>query len=134
MTPVLDLPSNASPRGWRRCAACPTDAARALAPPPLRVAPAAADTYEVLDGFKCLVQWTREGHTHAPVVVEDAAGVVAKARLLEANAPRRTLSPMDRRAWSARSPRTITLRARGYTGGRTILKDFLRTLGPRRDP
>jgi ParB-like chromosome segregation protein Spo0J len=30
-----------------------------------------------------------------PVVVEDAPGVVAKARLLEANAARRTLRPMD---------------------------------------
>jgi transposase len=34
-----------------------------------------------------------------------------------------------------RSPRILReLRARGYTGGATILKDFLQTLGPRRPP
>jgi hypothetical protein len=34
-----------------------------------------------------------------------------------------------------RSPRILReLRARGYTGGATILKDFLQTLGPRRRP
>jgi transposase len=42
------------------------------------------------------------------------------------------------RAWCAqglRSPRMLReLRARGYTGGATILKDFLQTLGPRRPP
>jgi transposase len=42
------------------------------------------------------------------------------------------------RAWCAqglRSPRILReLRARGYTGGATILKDFLHTLGPRRPP
>jgi transposase len=41
-------------------------------------------------------------------------------------------------AWCAqglRSPRILReLRARGYTGGATILKDFLQTLGPRRPP
>jgi ParB-like chromosome segregation protein Spo0J len=74
-----------------------TDRATALAPLPLRVAPAVHGTYEVLDGFKRLARWRGEGHTHVPVVVEAdaAARVIAKARLLEANAPRRTLSPMD---------------------------------------
>jgi len=42
------------------------------------------------------------------------------------------------REWFAqhlRSPRILReLRARGYTGSRTILKDFLQTLGPRRPP
>ncbi|MBI5597294.1 MAG: IS21 family transposase [Elusimicrobia bacterium] len=34
-----------------------------------------------------------------------------------------------------RAPRILReLQARGYTGGRTILKDFLQTLGPRRPP
>ena len=95
MTLVLELPIDrlattlAPLRGPR------TDPASALAPLPLRVAPAGDGTYEVLDGFKRLAHWTRDGHTHVPVVVEDAAGVVAKARLLDANAPRRTLSPMD---------------------------------------
>src|SRR5712691_5963209 len=74
-----------------------TDAGTSLAPLPLRVAPAADGTYEVLDGFKRLARWRHEGHTHVPVVVEGDAGtrVVAKARLLEANTPRRTVSPMD---------------------------------------
>jgi len=92
---VLDLPiaqlatALAPLRGPR------TDAASALAPLPVRVAANANGTYEVLDGFKRVAQWTRDGQTHVPVVVEEAAGVVRKARLLEANAPRRTLSPMD---------------------------------------
>ena len=61
------------------------------------MAPAGDGTYEVLDGFKRLARWRGEGHTHVPVVVEEdaRARVVGKARLLEANAPRRTLSPMD---------------------------------------
>jgi hypothetical protein len=38
-------------------------------------------------------------------------------------------------AQGLRSPRILReLRARGYTGGATILKDFLPTLGPRRPP
>ena len=54
----------------------------------MRVAPVGDGTYEVLDGFKRLAHWSREGHTHMPVVVEaDAASVVGKARLLEANTP-----------------------------------------------
>jgi ParB-like chromosome segregation protein Spo0J len=62
---------------------------------PVRVAANDDGTYEVLDGFKRVTQWRGDGDTHVPVVVEDAAGVVRKARLLEANAPRRTVSPMD---------------------------------------
>lgn len=95
MTRVLDLPIErlaitlAPLRGPR------TDPASPLAPLPLRVAATGDGTYEVLDGFKRLASWTRDGHTHVPVVVEDAPGVVRKARLLEANAPRRTLSAMD---------------------------------------
>src|SRR2546428_3959567 len=73
-----------------------TDRGTSLAPLPLRVAPVGDGTYEVLDGFKRLACWRREGHTHVPVVVEDAgAGVVCKARMLEANTPRRTVSAMD---------------------------------------
>src|SRR3989304_5854090 len=53
----------------------------------------------------CPLGGRREGHTHVPVVVEDAgAGVVGKARLLEANTPRRTVSPMD----EARVVRSLT--------------------------
>jgi hypothetical protein len=59
------------------------------------VAPAGDGTYEVLDGFKRLARWACDGHTHVPVVAEDAA-VVAKARMLQANAPRRTREPHGR--------------------------------------
>jgi ParB/RepB/Spo0J family partition protein len=95
MTLVLDLPVEhlattlAPLRGPR------TDPTSPLAPLPLRVAAIDDGTYEVLDGFKRLAAWTRDGHTHVPAVIEDAPGVVRQARLLEANAPRRTLSPMD---------------------------------------
>jgi ParB-like chromosome segregation protein Spo0J len=88
--PIAQLATTLAPlRGAR------TDAASRLAPLPLRVTPAADGTYEVLDGFKRLAHWARNGHTQVPVVVEDAPGVLGKARLLEANAPRRTLSAMD---------------------------------------
>jgi transposase len=41
----------------------------------------------------------------------------------------------ERFAAGLRSPRILReLRERGYTGGATILKDYLRTLGPRRPP
>jgi ParB-like chromosome segregation protein Spo0J len=95
MSLVLDVPVDrlattlAPLRGPR------TDPSTALAPLPLRVAPAGDGTYEVLDGFKRLARWRREGHTHVPVVVEDATGVVGKGRLLEANSPRRTVSALD---------------------------------------
>jgi len=72
-----------------------TDRSATLAPLPLRVAQAPDGAYEVLDGFQRLAAWRDQGHTQVPVVVEDAPGVTRKARLLEANAPRRTLSPMD---------------------------------------
>ncbi|SRR6266581_2324532 len=97
MSLVLDVPVErlattlAPLRGPR------TDAGTSLAPLPLRVAPSVNGTYEVLDGFKRLAHWRHERHTHVPVIVEEDAGaaVVAKARLLEANTPTRTLSPMD---------------------------------------
>jgi ParB-like chromosome segregation protein Spo0J len=97
MSLVLDVPVErlattlAPLRGPR------TDASVSLAPLPLRVAPARDGTYEVLDGFKRLARWRGEGHPHVPVVVEEDAldSVVCKIRLLEANTPRRTVSPMD---------------------------------------
>src|SRR6266545_4864908 len=82
MSLVLDVPVErlattlAPLRGPR------TDASTSLAPLPLRVAPARDGTYEVLDGFKRLAHWRHAGHTHVPVVVE-------------ADTPRRTVSPMD---------------------------------------
>ena len=97
MSPVLDvavdrLVTTLAPlRGPR------TDVGTALAPLPVRVAPIGNGTYQVLDGFKRLARWRCEGHTHVPVVVEGDAfsSVVGKAQLLEANTPKRTVSPMD---------------------------------------
>ena len=66
-----------------------------LAPLPLRVAPAGDGVYEVIDGFKRLSVWRSEGRREVPVVVELASGFVMKARLLAANAPARTIGPMD---------------------------------------
>ena len=80
MSLVLDVPVDrlattlAPLRGPR------TDAGTSLAPLPLRVAPAGDGTYEVLDGFKRLARWRREGHTHVPVVVEDDASPASWAR------------------------------------------------------
>ena len=93
MSPVLDvavdrLATTLAPlRGPR------TETGTALAPLPLRVAPVGDGTYEVLDGFKRLARWRREGHPQVPVVVEADAfsHVVGKARLLEANTPKRTV-------------------------------------------
>ncbi len=95
MTLILDLPITQPATTLAPLRGPRTDPTSTLAPLPLRVAPASEGTYEVLDGFKRLARWAGDGHTHVPVVVEDAVGVVGKARLLEANAPRRTLSPMD---------------------------------------
>ena len=97
MSPVLDVPVDrlattlAPLRGPR------TEPGAALAPLPVRVAAVGDGTYQVLDGFKRLARWRREGATHIPVVVEADAfsRVVGKARLLEANTPKRTVSPMD---------------------------------------
>ncbi|MFQ5829528.1 MAG: hypothetical protein ACE5JD_10290 [Candidatus Methylomirabilia bacterium] len=95
MTRVLDLPFDHLGTTLAPLRAPRTDPASPPAPLPLRVAAAGNGTYQVLDGFKRLARWTHDGHTHVPVVVEEAPGVVRKARLLEANAPRRTVSPMD---------------------------------------
>lgn len=72
-----------------------TQRASSLTPLPLRVAPVGPETYEVLDGFKRLAQWRENGEAVVPVVVEDASGLLLKSKLLEANCPRKTLSPMD---------------------------------------
>ena len=66
MSPVVDVPVDrlvttlASLRGPR------TDVGTALAPLPVRVAPVGDGTYQVLDGFKRLARWRREGATHIP--------------------------------------------------------------------
>src|SRR6266568_3528951 len=97
MSLVLDVPVERLATTFAPLRGPRTDAGTALAPLPLRVAPPVNGTYEVLDGFKRLAHWRHERHTHVPVIVEEDAGaaVVAKARLLEANTPTRTLSPMD---------------------------------------
>ena len=67
-----------------------------LAELPLRVWAREEGTYELLDGFKRLERWCGAGATHVPVVVESLSGPLdAKAALLAANAPRRTLSVLD---------------------------------------
>jgi len=97
MSLVLDVPVERLATTFAPLRGPRTDAGTSLAPLPLRVAPPVNGTYEVLDGFKRLAHWRHERHTHVPVIVEEDAGaaVVAKARLLEANTPTRTLSPMD---------------------------------------
>jgi ParB-like chromosome segregation protein Spo0J len=66
-----------------------------LAELPLRVAATEDGAFEVLDGFKRLARWTSEGRREVPVIVEPVSGVTTKARLLESNAPARTISAMD---------------------------------------
>ena len=72
-----------------------TDRQADLASLPLRVAEVGVGHYEVVDGFKRLARWAGEGQREIPVVVESARGITLKARLLEANAGRRTTSAMD---------------------------------------
>ena len=72
-----------------------TERGSVLAPLPLRVVALADGAYEVLDGFKRLALWRGEKRSEVPVVVESAEGVQMKARLLAANRPSRTSSPMD---------------------------------------
>lgn len=65
-----------------------------LAPMPLRVAAREDGGFEVLDGFKRLARWSQD-RGEVPVVIEPAQGPALKARLLDANTPRKTASPMD---------------------------------------
>lgn len=67
-----------------------------LADLPLRVVPLTNGRFEVVDGFKRLERWRAEGAHEVPVVVEaPRTQAAARVLLLEANAPHRTLSPMD---------------------------------------
>ena len=68
-----------------------------MAPLPIRVVPSEKkpDAFEVVDGFKRVRAAREAGFREVSVVVEDARGPAAKALLLRANAPRRTLTPMD---------------------------------------
>ena len=66
-----------------------------LAPLPLRAVRLPDGTLEVVDGFKRLERWRAEGAASVPVVVEALDPPGAKRALLLANAPRRTLSPLD---------------------------------------
>ncbi len=67
-----------------------------LKPLPLRVVAADDGHFEVIDGFKRLASWLDEGRSAIPVVIE-SPGTRAdhKHLLLQANAPRPTLSPLD---------------------------------------
>ena len=68
-----------------------------MAPLPIRVVASEKepDAFEVVDGFKRVRAAREAGLREVSVVIEDARGPAAKALLLRANAPRRTLSPMD---------------------------------------
>lgn len=72
-----------------------TDRQNDLAPLPIRVAQSPGGTFEIIDGFKRLIVWKSEGRREVPVVVEPVSGIARKARILEANAPRKTAGPMD---------------------------------------
>jgi len=63
---------------------------------PIRVILTSDGNYEVLDGFKRIDRWRRQGHSSVPVVVETPASPVEHKRLLlSANAPPRTITPLD---------------------------------------
>ena len=70
MSPVLDVPVDRLATALAPLRGPRTDPGTALAPLPVRVAPVGDGTYQVLDGFKRLARWRREGYTHVPVVVE----------------------------------------------------------------
>ena len=89
LVPVAELGTSLAPLRGERTDSSP------LAALPLRVARARDGSCEVLDGFKRLALWRGEGRTEVPVVIEPAEGPAMKARLLDANAPPKTSSPMD---------------------------------------
>src|SRR5207247_2039877 len=63
---------------------------------PVRVAMTSDGGYEILDGFKRVDRWRRQGHELVPVVIEPAASSADHKRLLLcSNAPPRTLTAMD---------------------------------------
>src|SRR3990172_2546196 len=63
---------------------------------PLRVVPRKDGHFEVIDGFKRLDRAKARGLTEVPVVIERAASAPEqKVAVLLANAPPRTLTPMD---------------------------------------
>ena len=62
----------------------------------MRVAMTSDGGYEILDGFKRVDRWRRQGHELVPVVIEPAASSADHKRLLLcSNAPPRTLTAMD---------------------------------------
>ena len=95
MTSVLSIPIDqlhatlAPLRGDR------SDSRSTLAPMPLRVAEASDGGFEIIDGFKRFLAWRSEGRKEIPVVVEPVRGIAMKARLLAANAARKSSGPMD---------------------------------------
>jgi ParB-like chromosome segregation protein Spo0J len=63
---------------------------------PIRVVPTEEGLYEVIDGFKRLAGWRRQGHPFIPVVVEPPGSSTDHKRLLLlANSPPRTLTALD---------------------------------------
>ena len=71
-----------------------TDGLSAL---PIRVVPhpEIAGHYEVIDGFKRLGTAQDLGQIKVTVVIEEGSGSEAKALLIKANCPRRTIAPLD---------------------------------------
>ena len=62
---------------------------------PLRIVPA-ENHFEIIDGFKRFEAWKESGLTDIPVVIERACSVPQQKKLmLQANAQRRTISPLD---------------------------------------
>ncbi len=67
-----------------------------LKPLPLRVVAGDDGCFEILDGFKRFAVWRAEGQRDVPVMIESPGSSADHKRLLLlANAPRRTLTPLD---------------------------------------
>ena len=67
-----------------------------LKPLPLRVIGNDDGNFEIIDGFKRFTAWMEERRETVPVIIESPGSRAEhKRRLLQANAPHRTLTPMD---------------------------------------
>lgn len=77
--------------------------------------------FEVIDGFKRLERWRADGFIQIPVVFEQPGPLaIQKRRLLEANSPSRTVTPLDegRVVESLIHDDKLTSRAAGHLLGR----------------
>ena len=63
---------------------------------PLRVVVTTDGGFEVIDGFKRLERWREAGAVEMPVVVEHCSQSIENKRLLlQANSPRKSITPLD---------------------------------------